>query len=96
VVVALANLRFADALAGGVPAPNVPLVDLQQVARGALVRAVQEFPGDPDAAGFIAFAAGVVRGELRRALRDAGWGNILGVAYRGAAHCLRTPGTSIR
>ncbi len=65
-------LPLADALARHYGGRGVDAEDLQQVARTALVAAVQRYrPGCGH--GFEAFAVPTIRGELKRHFRDCGW-----------------------
>jgi RNA polymerase sigma-B factor len=66
------NLPVASSLASRHKDRGIPLEDLEQVARLALVRAAQQFdPGrDRD---FLSYAVPTIRGELRKHFRDCGW-----------------------
>jgi RNA polymerase sigma-B factor len=64
-------LPFADRLAARYRGRGVGLDDLRQVARLALVKAIDNL--DPERGSFTAYAALTVRGELRRHFRDTGW-----------------------
>ncbi len=66
------NLPVADALASRYVRRGIPDDDLVQVARLALVRAVQHFRADLGK-DFMVYAVPCIRGELRRHFRDAGW-----------------------
>jgi RNA polymerase sigma-B factor len=66
-----AAVPFADRLASRYRGRGLPLEDLCQVARLALVKAVDKL--DPERGSFTAYAATTVRGELRRYFRNAGW-----------------------
>ena len=67
-----AALPIADALARRYTGRGIEPDDLQQVARTALVAAVQRYrPGS--GRGFEAFAVPTIRGELKRHFRDCGW-----------------------
>lgn len=62
----------AEALARRFAGRGEPLEDLEQVARFALVRAVERF--DPDrGVPFVGFAVPTVLGELKRHFRDRTW-----------------------
>lgn len=66
------NLPFCDALAGRYVGRGVEKDDLVQVARTALLLAVQRFePGEGRP--FASFAAPTITGELKRHFRDHGW-----------------------
>lgn len=70
--IVLLNLRFCDCLAGRFARKGAEWEDLVQVARTALMLAVQRF--DPDRGmPFHAFAAPTITGELKRYLRDHCW-----------------------
>lgn len=70
--IVLLNLRFCDCLAGRFARKGAEWEDLVQVARTALLLAVQRF--DPDRGlPFHAFAAPTITGELKRYLRDHCW-----------------------
>ncbi len=65
-------LPLADTLARRYGGRGIDADDLQQVARTALVAAVQRYrPGS--GRGFEAFAVPTIRGELKRHFRDCGW-----------------------
>ncbi len=66
------TLPVADRLAGHYRYRGVPIDDLQQVARAALVQAMRRFRGGGEAA-FLAFAIPSIRGELKRHFRDREW-----------------------
>lgn len=67
-----AALPIADALARQYCGRGLESDDLHQVARTALVAAVQRYrPGG--GRGFAAFAVPTIRGELKRHFRDCGW-----------------------
>ncbi len=70
--VVLLNLSLADGLAARYNRRGIPADDLQQVARLALVRAVDRFDAEHHA-GFASYAIPCIRGELRRHFRDHGW-----------------------
>ncbi|HEV7711106.1 MAG TPA: sigma-70 family RNA polymerase sigma factor [Asanoa sp.] len=65
------SLPFADRLAARYRGRGVGWEDLRQVARLALVKAINKL--DPERGSFTAYAALTVRGELRRHFRDTGW-----------------------
>jgi len=66
------HLSVAEALARRFAGRGEPLEDLEQVARFALVRAVERF--DPDrGVPFVGFAVPTVLGELKRHFRDRTW-----------------------
>lgn len=66
------NLQVADSLASRYAARGIPVDDLVQVARLALIKAVRNFR--PEMGGdFLSYAVPCIRGELRRHFRDAGW-----------------------
>lgn len=67
-----ANLGVADSIAGRYAGRGVDLDDLEQVARLALVRAVDQFQPDRGH-DFLSFAVPTMRGEVRRYFRDHGW-----------------------
>lgn len=70
--VVAATMPLADSLAMRYTGRGIDTEDLVQVARTALVGAVQRYrPGA--GRGFEAFAVPTVRGELKRHFRDAGW-----------------------
>ncbi|GIF78317.1 sigma-70 family RNA polymerase sigma factor [Asanoa siamensis] len=66
-----ALVPFADRLAGRYRGRGVPYDDLCQVARLAMVRAVDQL--DTDRGSFTAYAIMTVRGALRRHFRDTSW-----------------------
>lgn len=63
---------LADRLAGRYRGRGIPIDDLRQVARAALVQAVRRFRS-AGRESFLAYAVPCIRGELRRHFRDAGW-----------------------
>jgi RNA polymerase sigma-B factor len=63
---------FADRLAHRYRGRAEPLDDLQQVARVALIKAVDRY--DPDRGSFTAFAVITISGEIKRHFRDKTWG----------------------
>lgn len=66
------NLEIADSIARRYHGRGQEQQDLSQVARLALVKAVQRF--DPDkGTEFVAFAAPTIAGEIKRFFRDSGW-----------------------
>ncbi|MEV0720972.1 sigma factor, partial [Asanoa sp. NPDC050611] len=67
----LAAMPFADRLANRYRGRGVPLDDLRQVARLALIKAVNQL--DLERGSFTAYAVVTVRGELRRHFRNTGW-----------------------
>ncbi|MEV4537508.1 sigma-70 family RNA polymerase sigma factor [Asanoa sp. NPDC049518] len=67
----LAAMPFADRLASRYRGRGVPLDDLRQVARLALIKAVNQL--DPERGSFTAYAVTTVRGELRRHFRNTAW-----------------------
>lgn len=70
--IALLALPLADSLALRYRGRGIETDDLVQVARTALVKAVARYrPGA--GAGFAAFAAPTITGELKRWFRDQGW-----------------------
>ena len=70
--IVLLNLRFCDRLAGRFARKGAEWEDLVQVARTALLLAVQRFEPDRGLS-FHALAAPTVTGELKRFLRDHCW-----------------------
>jgi RNA polymerase sigma-B factor len=69
---AVIHLPLADRCARRYVRRGEPLSDLMQVARMALVRAIERF--DPDrGSGFEAFAVPTITGELRHHFRDNCW-----------------------
>lgn len=71
-------LPLADSLAHRYAGRGIEQEDLEQVARTALVAAVDRYrPGTaPEAtarSGFVAFAVPTITGELKRHFRDCGW-----------------------
>jgi RNA polymerase sigma-B factor len=66
------TLPVADRLAAHYGGRGVPMDDLRQVARTALVQAMRRFHGAGEHA-FLAYAVPCVRGELKRYFRDMGW-----------------------
>ncbi|MEV4622274.1 sigma-70 family RNA polymerase sigma factor [Asanoa sp. NPDC049573] len=66
-----ALVPFADRLAGRYRGRGVPDDDLRQVARLALLNAVDRI--DPERGSFTAYAVVTVRGALRRHFRDLSW-----------------------
>jgi RNA polymerase sigma-B factor len=65
-------LPLADGLAHRYVGRGIEREDLEQVARAALVAAVERYrPGS--GSGFVAFAVPTVTGELKRHFRDCGW-----------------------
>ncbi len=70
--IVLIALPMADTIARRYRSRGIETDDLEQVARTALVRAVTRYqPGH--GAGFVAFAAPSISGELKRWFRDHGW-----------------------
>lgn len=67
-----ATLPVADRLAARYRNRGIPLEDLRQVARAALVQAMRRFHGAGQQS-FLAYAVPCIRGELRRYFRDQGW-----------------------
>lgn len=66
------HLGVAEALARRFAGRGEPLEDLEQVARFALVRAVERF--DPErGVPFVGFAVPTILGELKRHFRDRTW-----------------------
>lgn len=65
-------LPFAARLARRYRGRGEPLDDLEQVARLALVRAIDRY--DPERGPFTGYVAATVTGELRRHFRDTTWG----------------------
>ena len=66
------TLPVADRLAAHYGGRGVPMDDLRQVARTALVQAMRRFRGGGEHA-FLAYAVPSIRGELKRYFRDMGW-----------------------
>ena len=66
------NLPLCDALAGRYTGRGVEHDDLLQVARTALVMAIQRFEPAPGAP-FASYAVPTITGELKRYFRDHGW-----------------------
>jgi RNA polymerase sigma-B factor len=66
------TLPVADRLAARYGGRGIPMEDLRQVARAALVQAMRRFRG-AGRESFLAYAIPCIRGELRRYFRDAGW-----------------------
>jgi RNA polymerase sigma-B factor len=66
-----AALPLAGRLARRYRGGSEPLVDLEQVARLGLVKAVDRY--DPERGSFTAYVVNTVIGELKRHLRDRGW-----------------------
>ncbi|QIM21887.1 sigma-70 family RNA polymerase sigma factor [Phycicoccus sp. HDW14] len=67
-------LALADGLAHRYAGRGVDREDLEQVARTALVVAVERYrPDSGTRAGFVAFAVPTITGELKRHFRDCGW-----------------------
>lgn len=66
------TLPVADRLAAHYRGRGVPMDDLRQVARTALVQAMRRFRGAGEHA-FLAYAVPSIRGELKRYFRDMGW-----------------------
>ncbi|MEV6844433.1 sigma-70 family RNA polymerase sigma factor [Actinoplanes sp. NPDC051411] len=64
-------LPFADRLASRYRERAEPMDDLRQVARLALIAAVDRY--DPDAGSFTAFAVATIRGEIKKYFRDSTW-----------------------
>ena len=70
--IVLLALPLADAVALRYRGRGIETDDLLQVARTALVKAVQRYrPGA--GAGFVAFASPTISGEIKRWFRDQGW-----------------------
>ncbi|WP_404348392.1 sigma-70 family RNA polymerase sigma factor [Phycicoccus jejuensis] len=65
-------LSLADGLAHRYSGRGIERDDLEQVARTALVAAVDRYHPD-SGAGFVAFAVPTIAGELKRHFRDCGW-----------------------
>jgi RNA polymerase sigma-B factor len=65
-------IPVADRLAARYRDRGIPIDDLRQVARAALVQAMRRFHG-AGRESFLAYAIPCIRGELRRYFRDAGW-----------------------
>jgi RNA polymerase sigma-B factor len=66
------TIPVADRLAARYRGRGIPLDDLRQVARAALVQAMRRFRG-AGRESFLAYAIPCMRGELRRYFRDSGW-----------------------
>ncbi|MBO9520998.1 MAG: sigma-70 family RNA polymerase sigma factor [Nocardioidaceae bacterium] len=66
------NLQVADALAQRYAARGLPLDDLVQEARLALVRVVESFKPDLGH-DFLSYAVPSILGSLRKQFRDTGW-----------------------
>jgi RNA polymerase sigma-B factor len=66
------TLPVADRLAAHYGGRGVPMDDLRQVARTALVQAMRRFRGAGENS-FLAYAVPSIRGELKRYFRDMGW-----------------------
>ncbi len=66
------TLPVADRLAAHYGGRGVPMDDLRQVARTALVQAMRRFHGAGENS-FLAYAVPSIRGELKRYFRDMGW-----------------------
>lgn len=71
-------LTLADSLAHRYAGRGIDREDLEQVARTALVAAVDRYrpgtaPGARPGTGFVAFAVPTITGELKRHFRDCGW-----------------------
>jgi RNA polymerase sigma-B factor len=66
------TLPVADRLAAHYGGRGVPMDDLRQVARTALVQAMRRFRGAGEHS-FLAYAVPSIRGELKRYFRDMGW-----------------------
>lgn len=69
--VVLLHLDLADALARRYHGRGLDPADLDQVARLALVQAVDR--ADPERGDFVPFAVSTIRGCLKRYFRDHGW-----------------------
>lgn len=69
--VVLAHLWLADSVARRFLGKGEELDDLQQVARAALVEAVDRY--DPDQGDFVPFAVPTITGLLKRHFRDHAW-----------------------
>jgi len=67
-----AALPVADRLAARYRGRGIPIDDLRQVARTALVQAMRRFQG-AGRESFLGYAVPCIRGELRRHFRDHGW-----------------------
>jgi len=70
--VIVAAIPIADRLASRYRRSGVPLEDLEQVARAALVQAVQRFAGG-GAKAFLGYITPSILGELKRYFRDSSW-----------------------
>jgi RNA polymerase sigma-B factor len=66
------TLPVADRLAAHYGGRGIPMDDLRQVARTALVQAMRRFRGAGEHS-FLAYAVPSIRGELKRYFRDMGW-----------------------
>ncbi|HUQ00604.1 MAG TPA: sigma-70 family RNA polymerase sigma factor [Aeromicrobium sp.] len=66
------TLPVADRLAAHYGGRGIPMDDLRQVARTALVQATRRFRGGGERS-FLAYAVPSIRGELKRYFRDMGW-----------------------
>lgn len=66
------NVAVADSLAARYAGRGVPVDDLVQVARLALVRVARTFRPDREC-DFLAYAVPSIRGALKRYFRDSGW-----------------------
>lgn len=64
-------MPFADRLASRYRERAEPMEDLRQVARLALIAAVDRY--DPAAGSFTAFAVATIRGEIKKYFRDSTW-----------------------
>jgi RNA polymerase sigma-B factor len=64
-------LPFADRLASRYRERSEPMDDLRQVARLALIAAVDRY--DPAAGSFTAFSVATIRGEIKKYFRDSTW-----------------------
>ncbi|MGG5258294.1 sigma-70 family RNA polymerase sigma factor [Phycicoccus avicenniae] len=72
--VVAAHLPLADGLAHRYVGRGMEREDLEQVARTALVAAVERYrAASGTGAGFVAFAVPTITGELKRHFRDCGW-----------------------
>lgn len=68
----VAAVPIADRLAHRYRRSGVPMEDLEQVARAALVQAAQRFKGGGEHA-FLGYVVPSIRGELKRYFRDSSW-----------------------
>lgn len=66
------HLSMATGIAGRFAGKGIDKEDLEQVASMGLVKAISRF--DADAGTFAAYARATISGELKRHLRDTGWG----------------------